>query len=693
MIKLTDEDSKIKQLEQSQKFIHKKLDKNIHQKIKYQQELDKIEKSLLYKVFKIIEGPFNYLIKIAKKIVAFGLTITKKTILKSGFLVPIAEKSIRILKPYLKFHNGSIVKKIMATTLAKKRDQQYQVWLKKHYPTKEILKKQQKESAKLKYKPLISVIVPTYNTPPLLLKEMIESVLAQSYQNWELCIADDASPDEQVRETIKSYASKAKRIRYVFRKQNGHISVASNSAIEISKGEYIALLDHDDILWPNALYEVVKALNKNKTIDFVYTDEDKLTADGKRMEDPLLKPDWSPDFLRSCNIITHFAVIRKSLVDKVGGFRKGFEGTQDWDLFLRVTRRTNKVHHIPTVLYDWRKTKNSTAMTTDAKDYAYTNQRKALEDDVISRGFNKSSVHLTQYLGFWNVTYDLEELPLVSIIIPTKDKIELIKKCLDSIYKLTTYPNYEIILADTGSKNVEVWKLYKNHQDKQNLQILKWNKSFNYSGVNNYAVSKANGNYLLFLNNDTEVIAPRWIESMLAHAQRSEVGAVGAKLLYANNAIQHAGVVLGMGGMEGAPPVAGNIFGGWDNAVFDPHKVLWTDCVRNVSAVTAACMLVSKAKFNEAGGFDESFKIAFNDVDFCLKLRQNGYWNVYTPYALLYHHESVSMGRPGENRRDLELFKQEHVKMNERWGGEFLNNDPFFNPNYDIKKAFAEITT
>ncbi len=576
-------------------------------------------------------------------------------------------------------------------------NQQYQLWLKKHYPTESNLREQRKKQKNFKYRPKISIITPTYNTPEKFLRECIESVINQTYDNWELCLVDDASPNPKVREIIKEYAKKDKRIKYKFRRKNGHICRASNDALKLATGEFIGLLDHDDILWPNALYEVVKLLNEKPHTQFIYSDEDKLDYDGKTHIDPFFKPDWSPDYLRSINYITHFAVIKKDLVDKIGGFRVGTEGAQDWDLFLRVTwwleqnvghchplDPKNPIQHIPTILYSWRKSPTSTASDKHAefvKTYAYKNQKKVLEDDLKRRGY-EGWVEPTEYLGLWRVRYKIKGNPLVSIIIPTKDKYEYVSRCLYSIIKKTAYKNYELVIVDTGSKNPKVWKLYEKVKRKHpKTQVLKWNKEFNFSAVCNYGAEKSKGEYLLFLNNDTEVITPDWIEGMLEYTQRKEVGAVGCKLLYPNGKIQHAGVILGIKGGSIEKGVAGhafkNMLDGLDYSFYNASIY----GIKNYSAVTAACLLI---KVNKFLGFDSQFKIAFNDVDLCLKLLEQNLFNVYIGSVKLYHHESISVEKPGSKNRDLILFKKEIKKMHKKWG-ELLQNDPFYNKNLTLK--------
>ncbi len=581
-------------------------------------------------------------------------------------------------KQWQNYHNLSI-------------NQQYQIWLKKNYPTKKELEKQKEEGKNFKHQPKISLITPVFNPEKNHLVDCIESVLNQSYPNWELCLVDDASTKKYVKEVLNEYSRKDKRIKVKFRETNGHICVASNDALTMAKGEYIGLLDHDDFLWPNALYEVVKLINKKPHADFIYSDEDKLDYDGKTHVDPFFKPDWSPDYLRSINYITHFAVLKKALVEKIGRFRIGTEGAQDWDLFLRASfyleknighchplDKKNSIQHIQTILYSWRKTTQSTSSEKHAsivKNYAYKNQKKVLEDDLKRREYD-GWVEPTKYLGLWRVRYKIIGNPLVSIIIPTKDKYEYISRCLNSIIKKTTYKNYELIIVDTGSTDKKVWQLYeKIKKIHQNTQVLNWNKPFNFSSVCNFGAEKSRGKYLLFLNNDTEIITPDWIEGMLEHGQRKEIGGVGCLLLYEDKKIQHLGGVLGIKGDPNEIGIAGHAFRGIDIKTF---KHFDEEAVKNYSFVTAALMLIRKEKFELVKKFEENFEIAFNDIDLNLKLLKKRLLNLVTPFSKSYHFESVSVKQPKERKHQ---WKKEIKMFIKKWN--FLReNDPFFNKNF-----------
>lgn len=675
------------ELEQALRFANKKLQKRTKEARKYKKELKSIKDKRLFYGYLAVNKTINAPRKLVQAGKRAGYHVARQ-VMKTDKTRRLAIGTAKKVRRVVPSRHGGKDTRLFVEALDATRRKQYKQWVEKHWPNAETLAAQREESKSWKQQPLISILVPTYNTDPKFLRDAIKSVQAQSYENWELCFADDASTDTRVRETITQASSDDVRIKYVFRKKNGHISEASNSALNIATGEFVGLLDHDDVLWPNALYEVVKAINTDEKIDLLYSDEEKISEDGKHHEDPYFKPDWSPDQLRCHNYVTHFTVIRTKLANKVGGFRKGYEGAQDWDIILRASREARNIFHIPTILYSWRKARNSTALRADAKGYAWTVQRHVLEDDLQARGF-EGEVDETSHLGLWKINYKLD-MPLVSIIIPTKDQYDLIQQCLESIAHYTTYPNYEIVLVDTGSSDKKVWHLYEEFADEK-VRVEKWTKPFNFSAVCNFGASKARGKYLLFLNNDTEVITSNWIEGLLGLAQQSHVGAVGCKLQYPDNRIQHAGIILGDGGFPDTPAIAGHIFGGWDNGLEDQYKIMFTEALRDSSAVTAACLMVSAEKFTAVKGFDESFKIAFNDVDFCLKLRAKGYYNVYVSYVRLYHHESVSVGRVEKSNRDIEAFKDEHRRMAQKWGDATFENDPFFNRNYVRVNAHIEI--
>lgn len=529
------------------------------------------------------------------------------------------------------------------------------------------------EIATFHYQPKISIAMPVYNVEEKWLRLCIDSILNQVYTNWELCMADDASTDPNVKKILTEYQQLDERIQVVFREQNGHISEATNSALAIATGEFVALLDNDDELAINAFYEVVKVLNENPELDLIYSDEDKIDMDGNR-SDPAFKPDWSPDLLLGTNYISHLGVYRRSILEEIGGFRKGYEGSQDYDLVLRFTEKTTKerIKHIPKVLYYWRMLPTSTAVDQGSKGYAFEAGLRAVQDALVRRGINGHATHGAAN-GLYDVYYDIESEKLVSIIIPTKNGYKDVQRCVSSIIEKTTYQNYEIIMADNGSTDPKMHELYAEFEQQLpgRFFVESIDIPFNFSTINNRAAKKAHGEYLLFLNNDTEVITENWLTLMVSFAQQERIGCVGAKLLYPNNTVQHAGVILGLGG------VAGHGHYGYPHGGLGYFGRLAINV--NYSAVTAACLLMKKADFDAVGGFEEAFTVAFNDVDLCLKVQALGRDNVWLHEAELYHFESQTRGYDDKGKKK-KRFEQEKVMMEEKWGP-LIENDPFYNPN------------
>ncbi|MBI3250106.1 MAG: glycosyltransferase [Deltaproteobacteria bacterium] len=545
------------------------------------------------------------------------------------------------------------------------REDPYRLWLEQHALTPERTQQLRTAVLALSYRPKVSVIMPVYNPAETWLRRAIESVSSQLYPHWELCLCDDASTAAHVAPILAEYARQDERIRVLTRAHNGGISTASNGALSLATGEFVGLLDHDDELTPDALSEVVALLNAQPDLDFIYSDEDKMSVDGHR-EEPFFKPDWSPDLLLSMNYITHFSVMRRSLITEVGGFTEGMEGSQDYDLFLRLTEKTQRIGHIAKPLYSWRKVPSSTAGNAQAKPYAHLAGQRALEAHLRRRGID-AEVEDGLIMPFrYRVRYRIHGQPLVSIIIPTKDRLDLLRRCVDSIEKKTAYRQFEIVILDHQSEEPETAAYLASLPH----TVVPVSGPFNYSTLNNIGVAHARGEFLLFLNNDTEVISEEWLTAMLEHAQREEVGAVGAKLLYPNDTIQHAGVVLGHGG------VAGHAF--WylpaeDGGYFDlPHLI------RDYSAVTAACLMMRKSVFAEVGGFDEQLRVAFNDIDLCLRVREKGYRNIYTPYAVLYHLESAT-------RKKLHPMSDERF-FRQRWGQLIEAGDPYYSPHLSLER-------
>ena len=530
---------------------------------------------------------------------------------------------------------------------------------------------------KMKYEPLISFVIPVYNIGKEYLSECLDSILAQNYPNFEICIADDHSTNEETLETLREYEKKDRRIKVVYRKENGHISKATNSAIEIANGEYIALMDDDDVIVPDALLQFVKVLNKYPEMDLIYSDEDKMDLDGG-LCDPHFKPDYSPDTLFGGNYICHFSIYRKSIIDKIGGFRSEFVGAQDFDLVLRFVEQTNNIYHVPKILYHWRKVPGSTAVTIDNKEYAIENGKKAIEEALKRRGL-KGKVIVPIKSAHYIVEYDVLNSPMVSIIIPTKDSSKLLDNCLKSIFDKSTYKNFEVIVVNNGSVKDATFSLFKKYQDKyKNFRVIDADYEFNYSKLNNDAVKVAKGEYVLLLNNDTEVITKNWIELMLGYAMQEHIGAVGVKLLYSDYSVQHGGIVLGVA------KVAANVYGGVDSDSYGAFGRLLIPF--DYSAVTAACLMIKKSKYLEINGFDEKLKVAYNDVDFNIKLLEKGYYNVFLPMVNLFHFESKSRGMDITDAKVIRLNEEAEYMVN-KWG-KLLNNDRFYNKNYSLNWWF-----
>lgn len=552
----------------------------------------------------------------------------------------------------------------------------YRSFLEKYLPSKEELKKQNQEQSNWGEKLLISVVVPAYRTPELFLRQMIDSLLEQTYENWQLCIAD-GSDDDKVEQIIAECYTNEARIQYKRLKRNEGIAENTNAALLMAEGSYIGLLDHDDILAPDALYEVAKAIRKDNRIDVLYSDEDKVTTDLKEYFQPHLKPDFSPDLLRSNNYITHFFVVRRDVLEKAGGFSKEFDGAQDYDFIFRCTELAAAIHHIPKILYHWRVHKESTADNPASKQYAFDAGRRAIEAHL-KRCQETATVENMKDMGFYRVKYNLKKRSLISIIIPNKDEVETLKKCLASIKK-STYDNYEIIIVENNSTMKETFAYYKKLEKEHGakIQVHYWKDKFNYAAINNFGVSKAKGEYIILLNNDIEIITKSWMEEMMSNCQRQGVGIVGAKLYFPDDTIQHAGTVIGIGG------IAGHVFVGMKRSYSGYfHKA---SIQLNYSAVTAACLMVKKSIYDQLHGMDEKFAVAFNDVDFCLRVRKEGYLIVYHPFVEAYHYESKSRGKE-DSKEKVRRFQTEIELMRGRWIKILKEGDPFYNKNLTLSK-------
>ena len=551
----------------------------------------------------------------------------------------------------------------------------YEQWILKHRPDKKTLRKQKKTV--FQKKPLISIVVPLYQTPEPYLRELIDSVKAQSYENWQLCLAD-GSPDDRLKGFLDRNYGKENRIVYRKLEQNGGISVNTNEAVMLATGEYLMLCDHDDTLEPDALYEITKAINEKDAPDVLYTDEDKVSMDGKHYFDPNFKPDYNLFRLRENNYICHIFVVKKALTDRVGLLRTEFDGAQDYDFIFRCCEEADKVVHIPKVLYHWRCHMDSTAADPESKAYAYQAGRRAIKEHYQRMGID-ASVEMTERPGWYRSYVKIQDNPKISIIIPNKDHIEDLELCLFSLTKRSTYKNYEILIVENNSEKPETFEYYKKLSDRYpKVKVLTWEKEFNYSAINNFAAKQAEGVYLLFLNNDVEILTPQWMEEMLQICQQKDVAVTGAKLYYPDDTIQHAGVVLGLGG------IAGHIM--CKASREDPGYFGRTVTVQEISAVTAACMMIRTEDFWNAGGFDETFQVAFNDIDLCMKVRAAGKKIVFTPYAELYHYESKSRGLEDTPEKQFR-FDKEVKAFEAKWSEQLAKGDPYYSPNLSVTEG------
>ena len=550
----------------------------------------------------------------------------------------------------------------------------YEAWLARHKVDKRTLRRQ--KHAAFAQKPLISIVIPLYCTPLPYLKELLESVRRQSYENWQLCLAD-GSPDDKVKEFIEKHYGREKRIVYRKLEENGGISVNTNEAVALAAGEYLMLCDHDDTLEPDALYEIVKAINDTGA-DVLYTDEDKVSMDGRHYFDPNFKPDFNLVRLRENNYICHIFVVKKSLTDETGLLRSEFDGAPDFDFILRCCEKAQKITHIPKVLYHWRCHMDSTAADPSSKAYAYEAGRKAVREHYQRLGID-AKVEMTERPGWYRSHVKVQGNPLISVIIPNKDHTDDLELCLFSMTRKSTYRNYEILIVENNSEKEETFEYYRKLPDRYpKARVLTWEKEFNYSAINNFAAKEAKGEYLLFLNNDVEILTPDWMEEMLQNCQQENVAAVGAKLYYPDDTIQHAGVVLGLGG------IAGHIM--CRASKEDPGYFGRMISVQEISAVTAACMMVKKSDFDAVGGLDETFQVAFNDIDLCMKFRAAGKKIIFTPYAELYHYESKSRGLEDTPEKQFR-FDKEVKRFQEKWAQQLEMGDPYYSPNLSVTEG------
>jgi GT2 family glycosyltransferase len=555
----------------------------------------------------------------------------------------------------------------------------YDDWIVENEPKRETYEAQR--SYAFKSKPLVSILTPAYNTPPVYFGELMASLQAQTYENWELCLADGGSKEESIA-AFKDWQSREPRLKLNLLQKNLGIAGNTNAAADLASGEYVAFLDHDDILPPDALFEMVRTA-QDTGADFIYSDSDNI--DEEQRHSPFFKPDFSPDFLRAINYICHFTVMSRALFDKVGRFRLGFDGSQDHDLFLRASEQAQKIVHVPKILYHWRAHQESVALNPGSKLYAAEAGVKAVQEHMDRIGMKGKAEGAKGYLFSYRIRAEITGEPLVSIIIPNKDSKKYLKQCIDSILEKSTYQNYEILIVENNSEADDIFEYYREIEQNPKVRLVTFEGGFNFSAINNFGARHAKGEHLLLLNNDTEVMTGDWIGEMLMFSQRSDVGAVGAKLFFEDDTLQHYGVAVGIMG------IAGHTQSGAMS--YFPGYFTNLALARNVTAVTAACMMVKKTVFDEVGGLDEDFVVALNDIDFCLKVHKAGYYNVVTPYAQLYHFESKSRGYEDSEEKVMR-YHREIFRLIDRWEELMRAGDPFYNPNltlmgmdYGLKRA------
>ncbi len=551
----------------------------------------------------------------------------------------------------------------------------YQKWLPKHLPTKAELDKQRE--TRFVWEPKFSIVVPLYKTPEKYLRALVESLQNQTYKNWELCLSDGSGANSPIRGLLEQLVKEDERIRVVSHDESLQISENTNEAIMIATGDFIVFADHDDELTAHALYECVKALNKNRELQVIYSDEDKMTMDGHKFFQPHFKPDFNIDLLCTVNYICHLFVVKRELIDKVGMLRREFDVAQDYDFIFRCVEAagTEKIYHVPKVLYHWRCHEDSTAENPESKLYAFDAGERAVKAHYDRIGV-PVEISKGEYLGLYRTKFLRDRDPLISILIPNKDHIDDLKRCIDSIEEKSSYRNYEFIIIENNSTDPETFAYYRQLEaTNPKVHVVYWNGIFNYSAINNFGAEFARGEYLLLLNNDTEIINEDCLEELLGYCTRADVGAVGARLYYEDDTIQHAGVVVGFGG------IAGHCFVQQPRGLTGYcHRII---CAQDYSAVTAACMMVKKSAFEEVGGLSEELQVAFNDIDFCMKLRKAGYLIVYNPYAELYHYESKSRGLE-DTPEKVARFNREIATFEKRWPEILRDGDPYYNPNLTL---------
>ena len=646
---------------------------DVEQLYEEMEQMENKDKSGFFVELTNLKGKVVYIVFYAGNTKSVHVVPLQQTVVIRKKIEKYAKKGIRYWKTQ---GSAALVGKVAAKVrTASTREIPYQKWIVRHLPGPKELERQRRE--KFDFQPKISIVIPLYKTQEKYLRQLVETIKEQTYPNWELCLSDGSGANSPIAGLLEALVASDERIKVVSHEESLQISENTNAAIEIATGDYIAFADHDDELTPNALFECVKALNKNRDIKVLYSDEDKMSMDGHKFFQPHFKPDYNPDLLCTVNYICHLFVVDRKVIEQVGTLRKEFDGAQDYDFIFRCIEAVSpeEICHVPKILYHWRCHEESTAENPESKTYAFESGKRAIEEHYRRTGID-AEVYQGEFLGLYRTRFHRDHDPLISIIIPNKDHIDDLKRCMDSIDQKSTYKNYEYIIVENNSTDDATFQYYKKLEaENPKAHVVYWDKEFNYSAINNYGAVFAKGEYLLLLNNDTEIINEDCLEELLGYCMRSDVGAVGARMYYEDDTIQHAGVVIGFGG------IAGHCF------VLQPrgttgycHRII---CAQDYSAVTAACMMVKKEIFDAVGGLSEDLQVAFNDIDFCIKVRDYGKLVVYNPYAELYHYESKSRGLE-DTPEKIARFNKEIATLEQHWPDIFRKPDPYYNPNLTL---------
>ena len=646
---------------------------DVEQLYEEMEQMENKDKSGFFVELTNLKGKVVYIVFYAGNTKSVHVVPLQQTVVIRKKIEKYAKKGIRYWKTQ---GSAALVGKVAAKVrTASTREIPYQKWIVRHLPGPKELERQRRE--KFDFQPKISIVIPLYKTQEKYLRQLVETIKEQTYPNWELCLSDGSGANSPIAGLLESLAASDERIKVVSHEESLQISENTNAAIEIATGDYIAFADHDDELTPNALFECVKALNKNRDVKVLYSDEDKMSMDGHKFFQPHFKPDYNPDLLCTVNYICHLFVVDRKVIEQVGTLRKEFDGAQDYDFIFRCIEAVSpeEICHVPKILYHWRCHEESTAENPESKTYAFESGKRAIEEHYRRTGID-AEVYQGEFLGLYRTRFHRDHDPLISIIIPNKDHIDDLKRCIDSIEAKSTYTNYEYIIVENNSEEKETFAYYEQLEAvNPKVHVVYYKGHFNYSSINNFGVQYAKGEYFLLLNNDTEIINDDCLEELLGYCTREDVGAVGARLYYEDDTIQHAGVVIGFGGIAGHCFVQQKRgFTGYC------HRII---CAQDYSAVTAACMMVKREAFEKVGGLSEELQVAFNDIDFCMKLRQAGYLIVYNPYAELYHYESKSRGLE-DTPEKVARFNQEIATFEKRWPDILKNGDPFYNPNLTL---------